>query len=115
MFQSSPLLETVLEGPLMADPSNLDAHPIICQGDIGRPPLPKPIRWGGCRPPFSRKIPTRMFPSSPLLETVLEGPLMADPSNQDALSIICQVDIDSPRTTPPPANQMGGDVKIFGG
>ncbi|GIY60064.1 hypothetical protein CDAR_38551 [Caerostris darwini] len=46
MFPSSPLLETVLEGPLMADPSSLDAHPIICQEDIDSPPLPPPIRWG---------------------------------------------------------------------
>ncbi|GIY60065.1 hypothetical protein CDAR_38561 [Caerostris darwini] len=47
MFPPSPLLETVLEGPLMADPSNLDALPIICQEGIDSPPLPPPIRWGG--------------------------------------------------------------------
>ncbi|GIY60060.1 hypothetical protein CDAR_38511 [Caerostris darwini] len=106
MFPSSPLLETALKGPLMADPSNLDALPIICQEDIDSPPLPPPIRWGGdvpkkSRPPLQQKNLTRMFSSSPLLETVLEGPLMADPSNLDALLIVCQEDIDSPPLPPP--------------
>ncbi|GIZ05081.1 hypothetical protein CEXT_494321 [Caerostris extrusa] len=49
-----------------------------------------------------------MFPSSPLLETVLEGTLISDPSNLDALPIICQEDIDSPWTTPPPPIRWGG-------
>ncbi|GIY60066.1 hypothetical protein CDAR_38571 [Caerostris darwini] len=58
MFPSSPLLETVLEGPLMADPSNLDALPIICQEDIDSPPLPPPIRWGGCKDIWRDEIPS---------------------------------------------------------
>ncbi|GIZ05082.1 hypothetical protein CEXT_494331 [Caerostris extrusa] len=50
MLPSFPLVwRQFLEGPLMANPSNLDALPIICQEDIDSPPLPPPIRWGGCK------------------------------------------------------------------
>ncbi|GIY41961.1 hypothetical protein CEXT_425241 [Caerostris extrusa] len=58
MFPSSPLLERILEGPLMADPSKLDALPIICQEDIDSPPLPPPIRWGGCKDIWRDDIPS---------------------------------------------------------